>query len=74
MESGYLLLFGAVSYVAYLILKLTLLQAANTVVAGILHDVIDDTCESLHNIEEEFGEDVAKLVRGVSRISGINQV
>jgi (p)ppGpp synthase/HD superfamily hydrolase len=43
-------------------------------VAGILHDVIDDTYESLHNIEEEFGDDVAKLVAGVSKLSYINQV
>lgn len=42
--------------------------------AGILHDVVDDTCESLQNIEREFGDDVAKLVAGVSRLSYINQV
>ena len=42
--------------------------------AGVLHDVIDDTCESLHKIEEEFGDDVAKLVAGVSKLSYINQV
>ena len=42
--------------------------------AGILHDVIDDTCESLHSIEGEFGNDVAKLVAGVSKLSYINQV
>lgn len=51
-----------------------LVQAVDTVVAGILHDVIDDTCESLHKIEENFGDDVAKLVAGVSRLSYINQV
>ncbi|KAG7981068.1 hypothetical protein I3843_05G213400 [Carya illinoinensis] len=49
-------------------------RAVDTVVAGILHDVIDDTCESLHKIEEEFGDDVAKLVAGVSRLSYINQL
>lgn len=43
-------------------------------VAGILHDVVDDTCESLRSIELEFGEDVAKLVARVSRLSYINQV
>lgn len=42
--------------------------------AGILHDVVDDTDERLHNIEEEFGDDVAKMVAGVSRLSYINQV
>ncbi|KAF9617405.1 hypothetical protein IFM89_036326 [Coptis chinensis] len=48
-------------------------RAVDTVVAGILHDVIDDACESLGNIEEEFGDDVANLVGGVSRLSGVNQ-
>lgn len=42
--------------------------------AGILHDVVDDTCESLRSIEEAFGDDVATMVAGVSRLSFINQV
>ncbi|XP_042478813.1 uncharacterized protein LOC122059842 isoform X4 [Macadamia integrifolia] len=49
-------------------------RAIDTVVAGILHDVIDDTCETLHSIEEEFDADVAKVVAGVSRLSYINQM
>ncbi|XP_052191749.1 uncharacterized protein LOC127801014 isoform X2 [Diospyros lotus] len=49
-------------------------RAVDTVVAGILHDVVDDTCESLDSIEREFGDDVAKLVAGVSRLSYINQL
>lgn len=36
--------------------------------------MIDDTCENLSSIEEEFGSDVAKLVAGVSRLSYVNQV
>ncbi|KAL0304546.1 UNVERIFIED_CONTAM: putative GTP diphosphokinase RSH2, chloroplastic [Sesamum radiatum] len=48
-------------------------RAIDTVVAGILHDVVDDTCESLHSIEREFGAEVAKLVGGVSRLSYVNQ-
>lgn len=52
----------------------TLFQAVDTVVAGILHDVVDDTCQSLQDIEVEFGDDVVKLVAGVSRLSYINQV
>lgn len=50
------------------------MQAVDTVVAGILHDVVDDTCKTFCSIEEEFGGDVAKLVAGVSRLSYINQV
>lgn len=49
-------------------------QAINTVVAGILHDVVDDTVASLSSIEVEFGDDVAHLVAGVSKLSYINQV
>ncbi|KAL9164247.1 hypothetical protein ABFS82_06G093100 [Erythranthe guttata] len=49
-------------------------RAIDTVVAGILHDVVDDTCESLDSIEQEFDADVAKLVAGVSRLSYINQL
>ncbi|KAG8390498.1 hypothetical protein BUALT_Bualt01G0089600 [Buddleja alternifolia] len=49
-------------------------RAIDTVVAGILHDVVDDTRESLYTIEREFDADVAKLVAGVSRLSYINQL
>ncbi|KAJ9539561.1 hypothetical protein OSB04_026067 [Centaurea solstitialis] len=49
-------------------------KAIDTVISGILHDVVDDTCESLYSIETEFGEDIAKLVAGVSRLSYINQL
>lgn len=50
------------------------MQAVNTVVAGILHDLIDDTIANISSIENEFGEDVAHLVSGVSKLSYINQV
>ncbi|XP_066322349.1 probable GTP diphosphokinase RSH2, chloroplastic isoform X2 [Miscanthus floridulus] len=49
-------------------------RAVNTVVAGILHDVVCDTSESLKSIEEQFGDDVASLVSGVSKLSYINQL
>ncbi|KAG6426620.1 hypothetical protein SASPL_110846 [Salvia splendens] len=49
-------------------------RAIDTIVAGILHDIVDDTCESLGSIEREFDSDVAKLVAGVSRLSYINQL
>ncbi|XVF30428.1 hypothetical protein REPUB_Repub16aG0056400 [Reevesia pubescens] len=50
------------------------LRAIDTVVAGVLHDVVDHTCESLFSIETEFGDEVARLVAGVSRLSYINQL
>ncbi|XP_075484126.1 uncharacterized protein LOC142524186 isoform X3 [Primulina tabacum] len=49
-------------------------RAIDTVVAGILHDVADDTCESLDSIKRAFDADVAKLVGGVSRLSYVNQL
>lgn len=49
-------------------------RAVNTIVAGILHDVIDDAGENLRNLEQEFGDDVASLVDGVSKLSYINQL
>ncbi|KAH6815393.1 hypothetical protein C2S51_020213 [Perilla frutescens var. frutescens] len=49
-------------------------RAIDTVVAGILHDIVDDTRETLDSIEREFDLDVAKLVAGVSRLSYINQL
>ncbi|XP_010933384.1 uncharacterized protein [Elaeis guineensis] len=49
-------------------------RAVDTVIAGILHDVIDDTFENLTSIEKEFGDDVARLVAGVSKLSYINQL
>ncbi|KAG6422519.1 hypothetical protein SASPL_119093 [Salvia splendens] len=49
-------------------------RAIDTIVAGILHDIVDDTCESLDSIEREFDSDAAKLVAGVSRLSYINQL
>ncbi|KAJ6433859.1 hypothetical protein OIU84_017542 [Salix udensis] len=49
-------------------------RAIDTLVSGILHDVVEDTSETLLSIEENFGEDVAKLVAGVSKISYINQL
>ncbi|XP_073130114.1 uncharacterized protein [Henckelia pumila] len=49
-------------------------RAIDTVVAGILHDVADDTFENLDSIKRVFDADVAKLVGGVSRLSYINQL
>lgn len=42
-----------------------------SVVAALLHDTVEDTEVALENIEAEFGETVAHLIDGVTKISGV---
>lgn len=39
----------------------------NTVIAAFLHDVVEDTDHTIEEIQELFGEDVAKLVDAVTK-------
>ena len=43
-----------------------------SLIAGMLHDVVEDTKYTIDEIEEEFGSEVAKLVLGVTKISNIH--
>lgn len=43
----------------------------NSVVAGLLHDVIEDTKVSKKDISEKFGTDVSLLVDGVTKLSNV---
>ncbi|MGE4299875.1 MAG: bifunctional (p)ppGpp synthetase/guanosine-3',5'-bis(diphosphate) 3'-pyrophosphohydrolase [Desulfovibrionaceae bacterium] len=43
-----------------------------TIAAGLLHDTVEDTVASIEQIDELFGEDVADIVDGVTKISQIS--
>jgi guanosine-3',5'-bis(diphosphate) 3'-pyrophosphohydrolase len=44
------------------------------VVAGLLHDTVEDTAVTLDDIRNDFGEDVAKLVDGVTKLTQLPRV
>ena len=41
----------------------------DTIIAGLLHDVVEDTDTTLEEIEAKFGADIAMLVDGVTKLS-----
>ncbi len=43
-----------------------------TIAAGILHDVVEDTHATVEEIREEFGDDVALLVDGVTKLGQVD--
>ncbi len=43
-----------------------------TIAAGILHDVVEDTEVTLDEIKAEFGDEIALLVDGVTKITQLN--
>ena len=46
----------------------------DTICAGLLHDVVEDTEMSLDQLREEFGDDIAELVDGVTKVGQLKFV
>src|SRR5436309_6316033 len=42
-----------------------------TLVAALLHDTVEDTSATLDEVREEFGDEVTRLVDGVTKLTGI---
>jgi GTP pyrophosphokinase len=53
--------------VGYILAELELDTAS--IVAGLLHDVVEDTLTTIETVREYFGTDVAHIVAGVTKIS-----
>ena len=43
-----------------------------TVIAGLLHDTLEDTNATLEEINANFGNDLGQLILGLTKISGIS--
>ena len=46
----------------------------DTLIAAMVHDVVEDTDYEMEDIRQRFGQDVAHMVDGVTKISGIRAV
>src|SRR5512145_2598711 len=47
---------------------------AEVVSAGLLHDTVEDTHLTLHDLQEQFGEVIANLVNGVTKLDSLPRV
>ncbi len=44
---------------------------STTIAAGLIHDVVEDTPVTLEDIKREFGNEIAHLVSGLTKLSGL---
>ncbi len=51
---------------------LSLKLDTSTIITGLLHDTLEDTFTTEKDLKNEFGEDVVKLVNGVTKLSKID--
>jgi len=58
--------------VAYILVELKV--PAIVISAALLHDTVEDTTITLENIKEIFGDEIASLVDGVTKLSNIHNV
>lgn len=47
---------------------------SDMIAAGLLHDVIEDTCCSVENLTSEFNEDITHLVDGLTKIMELRDI
>ena len=67
-ESG-AIFFSHPLEVAQILIELKMDQV--TVAAGLLHDTVEDTDATLSELKDKFGEEVSKIVDGVTKLSKI---
>ncbi len=60
--------FSHPAEVAYILAELKM--DTPTIVAGLLHDTVEDTETTIEEIEKEFGKEVAFIVKGVTKLEG----
>ena len=46
----------------------------NVIAAGLLHDTVEDTSITLEDLERDFGEEIAQLVDGVTKLTQLPRV
>lgn len=63
-HSGIPYIFHPIS-VAYILVELGM--DSQTIAAALLHDVLEDTISSFEELKKEFGEEIARLVEGVTK-------